>query len=311
MSKALKITLIVILALVLILFIGLNVLTRSIARDMIYHTMEEREANELWPPDMTPGDFGREYEEVSTTSPDGLRLTGWFLPGENGATVMIEHGSPGGRQDGLYEADFLNEAGYNVLLGSFRAHDDCEGDIITFGYYEIQDIEAWHAYLLGRDDVDPNRLGLFGESMGGGTSLLYGATDPGIRAIATASAFGLTQEVVESFIAWEQPDLPKAVIPLLAKFIVFWAERTGNMDSQTLDTQSVIADISPVPLLIIHGGMDDKIGANIGRQLYDAAAEPKELLMIDEAGHVNFEDYQPELYREALIDFFDKNLLGQ
>ncbi len=309
MSRVLKITLIVILALILILFIGLNILTRSLARDMIYHTMEERESNGLWPAEKTPEDFGRMYEEVSTISPDGLKLTGWYLPGENGGTVMIQHGSPGGRQDGLYEAAFLNEAGFNVLLGSFRAHDDCEGEIITFGYYEIQDIEAWHAYLLGRDDVDPARIGLFGESMGGGTSLLYGATDPGIRAIATASAFGLTQEVVEAFIAFEQPDLPKGAIPLLARFIVFWAERTGKMDSQALDTQSVIADISPVPVLIIHGGQDNKIGASIGRQLYEAAAEPKDLLWIEEAGHVNFEEYEPDIYREALIDFFNKYLL--
>lgn len=310
MSTGLKITLIVVLVLVLVVFIGLNVLTRSIARDMIYHTMEEREANGLWPPDMTPQDFGREYEEVYTTSPDGLRLTGWFLPGGNGATVMIQHGSPGGRQDGLYEADFLNEAGYSVLLGSFRAHDDCEGDMVTFGYYEIQDLEAWHAYLLGRDDVDPGRIGLFGESMGGGTSLLYGATDPGIQAIATASAFGLTQEVVEAFIAFEQPDLPKGAIPLMARFIVFWAERIGKMDTQALDTQSVVADISPIPLLIIHGGQDDKIGANIGNLLYDAAGEPKDLLWIEEAGHVNFEDYQPELYSRTLVEFFDQYLLG-
>jgi fermentation-respiration switch protein FrsA (DUF1100 family) len=311
MSRGLKITLIGVLALVLILFIALNVLTRSLARDMIFHTLEEREANGLWPPDKTPEDYGRQYEEVTTTSPDDLRLTGWYLPGENGATVMIFHGSPGGRQDGLYEAAFLNEAGYNVLLGSFRAHDDCQGEMITFGYYEIQDIEAWHAYLLGRDDVDPTRIGLFGESMGGGTSLLYGATDPGVQAIATASAFGLTQEVVESFIAFEQPDLPKSAIPLLARFIVFWAERTGKMDSKELDTQLVIADISPVPVLIIHGGQDNKIGANIGRQLYEAAAEPKDLLWIEEAGHVNFEEFQAEVYSEALVNFFNQYLVGE
>lgn len=309
MSKGLKIVLIVVIALLLIIFIVLNVLTRSIASDMISHTMEEREEVGLWPPEETPKDYGREYQEVSTTSPDGLKLTGWYLPGENGATVMIQHGSPGGRQDGLYEAAFLNEAGYSVLLGSFRAHDDCEGESITFGYYEIQDVEAWHAYLLGRDDVDPERIGIFGESMGGGTSLLYGATDPGVQAIATASGFGLTQEVVETFIKWEQPDLPEGLVPLLARFILFWAERIGKMDTEVLYTQGVIADISPVPVLIIHGGSDDKIGANIGRQLYEAAAEPKELLFIEEAGHVDFEDHQPEVYREALIDFFNEYLL--
>jgi fermentation-respiration switch protein FrsA (DUF1100 family) len=309
MSKGLKIGLIIVLALLLIIFIGLILFTRSIAKDMLSHTMEERIEEGLWPPEETPGDYDREYEEVATTSPDGLKLTGWYLPGENGATVMIQHGSPGGRQDGLYEAAFLNEAGYSVLLGSFRAHDDSEGETITFGYYEIQDIEAWHAYLLGRDDIDPDRIGLFGESMGGGTSILYAAGDPGVAAVATGSAFGLTLEVVVKFIEYENPEIPVWVVPTLARFIIFWAEQIGDLDTKALETQAVIAEISPVPVLIIHGGHDDKIGPNIGRQLYEAAAEPKELLWIEEAGHVDFEEYQPDLYQDALINFFDEYLL--
>ena len=222
---------------------------------------------------------------------------------------MIQHGSPGGRQDGLHEARFLNQAGYSVLLGSFRAHDECEGDIITFGYYELQDIEAWHQYLLGRADVNPERIALFGESMGGGTSILYAAAHPEIQALATGSAFGLTREVIELFIGFENPDLPKAVIPVLARFIVFWAERLGKMDSGALDTAAVIADVRPMPVLIIHGGEDNKIGPNIGRLLFDAAAEPKDLAWFEKAGHVNFEEYYPDEYQAALVGFFDQHLV--
>ncbi len=308
MSKGLKITLIVILGLILIIFIAINLLTRSIALDFIQHPMEKRIEAELWPPEETPANYGLDYEEVSVVTEDGLKLTGWFLPGENGATIMIQHGTPGGRQDGLYEAAFLNEAGYAVLLGSFRAHDDCEGEIITFGYYERADIKAWHEYLLGRDDIDPGAIGLFGESMGGGTSILYAAGDPGVKAVATGSGFALTQEVVETFIIFDT-DLPPALVPLLARFIVFWAEQAGDFDTKVLDTQSVIADISPVPLLIIHGGADDKIGPEVGRELYAAAAEPKKLLWFEEAGHVNFEDYYPEEYQAALLSFFGAHLL--
>jgi fermentation-respiration switch protein FrsA (DUF1100 family) len=308
MTKGLTITLVSILVVILAIFIGLNIMTRSLARDIIQHPMQERIDAELWPPDQTPADFGRDYEEVETTSEDGLKLTGWFLPGDNGATIMIYHGSPGGRQDGLYEAAFLNEAGFTVLLGSFRAHDDCEGDLITFGYYEIQDIEAWHNFLLSRDDVDSTRIGLFGESMGGGTSILYAAKNSGIRAIATGSAFGLTQQVVEKFVEFET-GLPAPLIPILARFIIFWAEQIGNTNSEELYTQGVVADISPVPILIIHGGQDDKIGPDIGRELYEAAAEPKELLWLEEAGHVWFEDQYPEKYKTVLLEFFEKYLL--
>ena len=308
MSTGLKITLIVFLFLFVVGFIGLALFTRSLAVDMIQNPISERNEEGIWPPEKTPENFGMEYETVSTVTEDGLTLGGWYVPGVNGATVMIQHGSPGGRQDGLYEADILNKAGFTVLLGSFRAHDDSEGEKISYGYFEQADNKAWHHYLLSRADVDPERIGIFGESMGGGTGILYSAADPGIGAIATASAFGLTQEVVESFI-WFETGLPKPIIPLLARFIVFWLELEANSDTKALDTEAVIAQISPVPIMIIHGGADDKIGPNIGRQLFEAAAEPKELVWIEEAGHVNFEEVQPEVYNEALINFFSQHLL--
>ncbi|TFG50027.1 MAG: alpha/beta hydrolase [Anaerolineales bacterium] len=304
MSEGLKITLIVILSLVLIIFGALSFMTRNIALDIVRHPMEER-------PEMkeSPENYGLAFEKVMITTEDGLALFGWFIPGDNGGTVMIQHGSPGGRQDGLYEAAFLNKAGLSVLLGSFRAHDECEGNLISFGYYEQKDLKAWHQYLLGRDDVDPGRIGLFGESMGGGTSILYAAGDPGVQAVATGSAFSLTQEVVEKFIEFET-DLPPALIPMLAKFIVFWVEQEAGFKAAALDTESVIADISPVPVMIIHGGADDIIGPQVGLQLFEAAAEPKELIWIEEAGHVNFEDFEPEVYQEAMVDFFNQYLLG-
>jgi len=303
MSKGLKITLIVILVLIVFVFIVLGVMTRGIALDIVRHPLAERPEMEE-----TPADYGMNFEEVSTITEDGLTLYGWFIPGNNGATIMIQHGSPGGRQDGLYEAQFFNQAGYNVLLGSFRAHDECDGELISFGHYEQIDLRSWHIYMIERNDVDHNRIGLFGESMGGGTSILYAAGDRGVAAVATGSAFALTQEVVEKFIEFET-DIPPTLIPLLAKFIVFWAERAVDFKAEALNTESVITDISPVPILIIHGGLDDKIGPEVGRQLFAAAAEPKELVWIEEAGHVNFEDFQPDLYKESMLRFFDKYLL--
>jgi len=304
-SNGIKFLIIGIIILFVVLFIALTIVTRSQALDIVNHPPAERPEMEK-----DPGDYGMVFEVVSVTTEDGLKLYGWYIPGENGATIMILHGTPGGRQDGLYEADILNEAGYGVLMGSFRAHDECEGELISFGYHEQKDIAAWHQYLLSREDVDPKAIGLYGESMGGGTSILYTAKNPGIRALATGSGFALTQEVVVLFLNFDT-DLPPALIPLLARFIVFWAERGADFKVEALETQAVISRISPVPILIIHGGSDDKIGPTVGKQLYEAAAEPKELIWFDESGHVNFEDYYPEEYPAALVGFFDQHLLDQ
>lgn len=303
MSKGLGISLIVIVILFIIIFIALAVYTRPLTLDILYHPPEER-------PEMkeTPEDYGMVYENVSVTTEDGLKLYGWYIPGENGATIMIQHGSPGGRQDGLYEAGALNEHGYAILLGSFRAHDECEGELISFGYHEQKDLAAWHNYTLNRKDVDPERIGFFGESMGGGTSILYAAEYNGTAALATGSGFALTQETIELFIKFET-GLPESIVSILTRLIVFWAEREYGFSLDALDTEGVIGQISPVPVLIIHGGSDDKIGPESGEKLFEAAAEPKELLWIPEAGHVDFEDHSPEEYSEALVSFFNEYLL--
>jgi len=306
MNKWLRNVLIGILV-ILILVVGTVVLfSRSIGKDMVYHPLEERPEVVI-----NPADYGLSFEEVSTTTEDGLELFGWFIPGLNGATVIVAHGSPGGRQDGLYETNVLNQAGFNVLLGSFRAHDNSEGEIISYGYREQLDLAAWHLYLVERSDVDPNRIGLFGESMGGGTGILYTANHPDIRAIATASGFAITQGVVEKFILYENPDMPPLVVKILAKLIVFWAERLGDFRLQDLDTVAAVGNISPRPILIIHGNSDRKIGSEPGELLFEAAREPKEVLILEEAGHVDFEDHRPEEYSQALISFFKQNLLGE
>jgi fermentation-respiration switch protein FrsA (DUF1100 family) len=296
--KMLKIGLIVIVALALVVFVALALVTRSQAIDTMTHPPGDRPAIEE-----TPADYGMAFEEVTAVSCDGLKLHGWYVPGTNGATIMMVHGTPGGRQDGLYESAFLNRQGYNILMGSFRAHDESEGEIISFGYHEVKDLEAWHGYLRTRDDVDPERIGLFGESMGGATSILYAAEREEIRAVATSCAFALTQETVETFIQHEL-DPPPWVTPVLARFIVFWAEREGEFETDELDTEAVIGRISPRPLLIMQGQNDDKISPDSGRKLYAAAEEPKELWE-PPAGHDDLELHVPDEYEQRVVAFFD------
>jgi fermentation-respiration switch protein FrsA (DUF1100 family) len=308
MSKRLRIVLLIVGIVVIVLVAGVLLFTRSIAIDILHMPPAGEPPRDLVG---ARAEMDLAYEEVSATTEDGLRLAGWFVPGDNGATIILAHGSPGGRQDVVSEARVLNGHGYSVLLGSFRAHDDSEGEIVTYGYNERKDLAAWHQYLKGRDDVDPDRIGLYGESMGGGTSLLYAAEHADIRAVATSSAFALTPEVIRAFIKYENPSLPAPLVRILSGLILFWGEREGGIDSEVLDTEAVVANISSRPVLIMHGEKDAKIGEHCGQRLYDAAAEPKELWLCAECTHVDFEKHQPEEYQATLLSFFDRHLLGE
>ncbi|MDX9954512.1 MAG: alpha/beta hydrolase, partial [Anaerolineae bacterium] len=159
MKKLLKFTLLVIAAVLVAGAIAVFAIMRLQGIAVVTYPMSQREQVRE-----TPTDYGLPYEEVMVTTADGLSLVGWFIPSENGATVIAQHGYHGNRDNLLHDASMLHRHGYAVLLSTFRAHDLSEGEIITFGAKEVQDLEAWHQYLLARPDVDPARIGILGES---------------------------------------------------------------------------------------------------------------------------------------------------
>jgi len=282
--------------------ISLLLITRRQARQVVFLPPAKRP-----PIQETPVNFGLDYQDVSVVTDDGLRLVGWFIPGERKAPILILHGSPGGRQDSLVEAAYLAGAGFPVLLGAFRAHDQSEGEIISFGFHEQKDIMAWHRWLRAREEVNPDRIGIFGESMGGGAGIIYAAAHPEICCLAAASAFALDRETITAFIKHEL-DPPGWTIPFLRALLQFWVEQEAGFQSDALDTKRAVGEISPRPVLIIHGGKDAKIGPRSGEQLFAAAGKPKKFWFVPEAGHVDFEDHRPEEYRRVLVEFFTQHL---
>jgi fermentation-respiration switch protein FrsA (DUF1100 family) len=258
----------------------------------------------------TPRDYGLTSKTVRVKAEDGLLLRGWYMPGDNGATVMVQHGTPGGRQDGLVEAAFFNKHGYNVLLGSFRAHDDCGGLLVSFGLHEMKDCRAWHTYLLQRQEVDPERIGIFGKSMGGTVAVHYAAENPSIAAVAAASAPADMASMLKHYLRSEL-HVPGWIVPVVAPLLIFWADRRIGCRAGQLGALPYAGQVSPRPLLIIQGGKDNHVPWQHGRLIFKAAGEPKEFWLVPEANHINFEQYRPAEYERRVLAFFDRYLLAK
>jgi fermentation-respiration switch protein FrsA (DUF1100 family) len=285
-----------------ILFVGLMVVSRSQALDLITHPIGERQAI-----DQTPADFGLTYGDVRVTTPDGLKLVGWYVPSQNGAAIMAQHGFKSDRTGLLEEAAMLSEHGYGVLLTSVRAHDLSEGEVISFGLNEMQDLESWYQYLLTRDEVDPDRIGILGNSMGGSLAIQYSAQNENIRATVAHSAFSSLDDTVATSIEYFTglPAFP------FAPAIVFWAEQEVGFDSSEISAKIWIGQLSPRAVLLLQGGADTAISPESGQLLYDAAGEPKELWYEPELGHTAFDTELPEQYEARVVGFFDRYLLGE
>ena len=301
MKRISKVTLSVVAGILLTASAGVLNVTKSEAHKLITAPMETREF-----PEETPVDYNLPFEDVTVTS-DGLKLVGWFVPSQNGAVIIMQHGYKSTRKELLNEAEMMYRHGYGVLLTTIRGHDHSEGEMITFGMNEVNDMEAWYQYLLTRDDIDPDKIGILGNSFGGMLAIQYAAQNENIKAVVAHSAFSSLNDTVETSVTYFT-DLP--AFPF-APLIVFWAERESGFTTEDIDATQWIAQISPRPVFLMQGGADVVISPESGQRLYDAAREPKELWFDPELGHVDFDTERADEFEKRVVGFFDRYLLGK
>lgn len=138
---------------------------------------------------LTPQSMGLTFEDVEFPAQDGLRVSGWFIPsvseiGGSRATIILVHGWQWNRLgfdgsnlvaniSGSEPVDLmrlivdLNAGGYNVLAIDLRNHgESATAHPVTFGQSEAKDLLGALEYLEDRDDIDMDRIGVMGFSIG-------------------------------------------------------------------------------------------------------------------------------------------------
>ena len=130
-------------------------------------------------------DLGAAYEEVSFKTSDGLTLEGWYIPSKNRAAVIAFPGRAGSQRP----ARMLARNGYGVLLFDRRGEGESDGDPNIFGWKGERDVHAAVAYLQQRPDVDPERIGGIGLSVGGEMMIEAAAAESdGLKAVVSEGA---------------------------------------------------------------------------------------------------------------------------
>jgi fermentation-respiration switch protein FrsA (DUF1100 family) len=256
---------------------------------------------------ISPSDFGLEFQTVTLTSEDNLKLAAWYVPSHNRAAVILQHGIYRNRTSMLGPAAMLARHGYGVLLVDQRTRGMSEGEQFTFGKYEVRDIDAAYRYLAGRSDVDAQRIGALGESMGGAVLLLDAARNRGIKAVVADSAFASLQDSIETGVHTLAglPPFPFATL------IQWFTERQNGVPASEIAPVKQIGLISPRPVFLMQGGRDTLIPPNSGQRLYDAAGEPRQLWFDPALEHCEFRFARPAEYEKRIVAFFDQYLLGK
>ncbi|HIE55792.1 MAG TPA: alpha/beta fold hydrolase, partial [Chromatiaceae bacterium] len=227
----------------------------------------------------SPADIGAEYEEVQFPSRDGLTLSGWFIPGERRETIILAHGFGSSGMSMIYPASGLLLYGYSVLLFDFRAHGRSEGDTCSMGWREDQDLLGAIDYVQSRDDVDGDKIGALGVSLGGKVVLRAAVQSEAIKAVVAEGPGAVT--LAEGY---------DGRVPLWRRLFVYpiewctftlFAFMTGDKPPPGLTTE--ISTIAPRPILLISTGQGKERG--YVHRLYEAAQEPKTLWEIPQARH--------------------------
>jgi uncharacterized protein len=246
-----------------------------------------------------PNHLGVPYEDVKFTTSDGLELEGWYVPSKNGAAVIAFPGRNGPQA----KTRMLARHGYGVLLFDRRGEGKSEGEPNSWGWGGEADIKAAIAYLQRRPDVDPDRIGGIGLSVGGEMMIEAAAETDELAAVVSDGAGPRS--------TYEDMDQDDAAVAKWTLGLAMSAFKTAAVAvSSNQAPPANLKDLAAMveqPMLLI-AAPNAPHGEKLNRGYHAAAGENSTLWEIPESGHVGGLEARPVEYERRVVGFFDRAL---
>lgn len=229
-----------------------------------------------------PSNIGLPYREVILKTSDGFRIHGWLV-GEQDKTeqdvVLFCHGNAGNISHRLDSLAIFHRLGLKVFIFDYRGYGRSEGAPSEEGTY--RDVEAAWRFLTAEGKIPPERIILFGRSLGGAVAAYLAA---GIGAKAKALILESTFTSVPDLGARLYPIFP---VRLLSRFRYNTLEYLDKID---------------MPVLVVHSPGDEMIPFRHGKALFEAAKSPKQFLQLSGSHNEGFWQ-SGQTYIEGLYQF--------
>jgi len=211
--------------------------------------------------------------EVFTNPEPGLHLTHWFHPPQNDElpVIVMFHGNAGHIGDRVPKMRPLLEAGFGLILTGYRGYGGNPGKPSEEGLSaDARSVLDW----VQAQGVPADRIVLYGESLG------------------TAVAVKMAEERDVAAVVLEAP--PSSVVDVAQS--VYWFLPVRFLLLDQWDSKGRVQRIG-APLMILHGERDKVVPARFGQRLYEAAVNPKELLLWPQGEHTDLLEYGPVVER--------------
>ncbi|MCH8966145.1 MAG: alpha/beta hydrolase [Planctomycetes bacterium] len=218
-----------------------------------------------------PDEFNLAFESVFFSSMN-RRLHGWFFPavGRAKGTIIHCHGNGGNITGHFKHIAWMPALGWNVLTFDYQGFGRSEGRPTRAG--TLADTNAAIDFARMHANVNPNRLLLFGQSLGGAVAIVAASCQPGLCGVAIEGAFSSYQAAAhfvckQTWLLWGLAPISRMLV------------------GPGYDPIDHVARIAPTPILFITGTADRVCDHRQTIELHDAAREPKSLWVIQEGGH--------------------------
>lgn len=212
-----------------------------------------------------PSEWGaHDMTVVNLTTEDGLQLKAWYKsPEPNKLTLLYLHGNAGHLGNRINKLRPLLDYGYGLLLLSYRGYGGNPGNPTEQGLY----LDAHAAmHFLQQQGIPSTHILLYGESLGSGVAVQMAVDYPAIAGLVLEAPYTSMGDAAQ----YHYPFLP-------ARWLV--KDQFANLQKIQRVT---------VPILIMHGEVDDVVPITMGKTLFAAANEPKMARFYPQKNHSEF-----------------------
>lgn len=226
----------------------------------------------------TPDLYQLDHQTLNIPIPEtSATLNGWWIPADqpDAPTLLYFHHNAINIGANVSQALQFQELGYNVFLFDYRGYGNSSGPFPTESRV-YEDAQAAWTYLTQTRNIPPQEIIIYGHSIGGAVATDLAAKQPEATALIVQSSFTSIKDMTK-------------------RLGLYWVLPVEWMLKQKFESLAKMPQVD-MPVLIINGTHDIQIPVSMGERLFEAAAGPKEMIVIEGGSHDNHMD-DPYLQR--------------